>query len=84
MRYINPQIQRAADALGYERHLCPHCQGRRCIDRNPSHPCLCLGGYLWYTTRGQGARRERPPSPGKTDEELLTLWARGRAVQNTR
>jgi hypothetical protein len=79
MSYINPQVQRAANDLSYESDACEQCQGTKRIGSNPPRPCICMDGYLWYPKRGEDAIRERPINSGKTDKELLELWAQKQA-----
>ena len=75
MSYIDPQVRKAAKVLGFERDLCEHCHGTGYIGR-PVRPCICTGGHLYYPQRAEHALSERPLHFGKTDEQVLELWAR--------
>ncbi|MBI3801524.1 MAG: hypothetical protein HY268_31710 [Deltaproteobacteria bacterium] len=75
MSYIDPQVRKAAKDLGFERDTCEHCHGTGHIGR-PVRPCICTGGHLYYPQRAENMSSERPFNFGKTDEQVLELWAR--------
>jgi hypothetical protein len=75
MSYIDPQVRKAAKDLGFERDTCEHCHGTGHLGR-PVRPCSCTGGHLYYPQRAEPVIAERPFGFGKTDEQLLGLWAR--------
>jgi hypothetical protein len=75
MRSIDPQVRKAAKALGFERDLCEHCHGKGHLGR-PGRPCICTGGQLYYPQRVENGTSARPLHFGKTDEQVLELWAR--------
>lgn len=75
MTYIDPQVRRAAKALGFESDTCEHCQGTGHSGRT-LRPCVCTGGKLYYPRQAEHGPRERPVGFGKTDEQVLGLWAR--------
>ena len=75
MSYIDPQVRRAAKVLNYESDTCEHCRGTEHIGTG-LRPCICTGGRLYYPRRVETGSSERPLGFGKTDEQLLGLWAR--------
>ena len=75
MTSIDPQVRRAAKDLGFERDTCEHCQGTGHSGRS-LRPCVCTGGHLYYPRQAEHVSRARPFGFGKTDEQLLGLWAR--------
>ena len=74
MSYIDPQVRRAAKDLNYESDTCEHCQGMGHSGRS-GRPCICTGGKLYYPRRIETGISERRFGFGKTDEQLLGLWA---------
>jgi hypothetical protein len=74
MSYIDPQVRKAAKALNYESDTCEHCRGTGRLSRS-LRPCVCVGGKLYYPQRIETGSGERPFGFGKTDEQLIDLWA---------
>jgi hypothetical protein len=74
MSYINPQVRRAAKDLNYESDTCEHCRGTGYLGRS-SRPCICTGGKLYFPRRVETGDSDRAFGFGKTDEQLIDLWA---------
>lgn len=73
MSYLMRQIQKAAQALHYERDTCEYCRGTGRLGGS-LRPCICTDGKLYYPQRIETGSGERAFGFGKTDEQLVDLW----------
>ena len=74
MSHIDPQLRKAAKALNYESDTCEHCRGTGRLGGS-LRQCICTGGKLYYPRRVETGSNERAFGFGKTDEQLIDLWA---------